>query len=146
MTASRNVHIAPDGAEIHDSILGAPDEAVISWAFGHQWQPKLTAGERKGYGTKVREVIAECPCGRERRDIIGKSGHLYARTYTGGHKVRAGRVDVEEARGEWARRERAKDAAAKRAAKRAAEQSPPPAGSASTTTEPGALALVPAAG
>lgn len=114
--------INSDAVLRHASILSAPDEAVLCWAFGHRWEPGPVI-ERRDYGGRVWAVQATCPCTRLRSETIDPhSGELMKpREYGGGHGLNA-RLPVErqEARLEWGRRTRAKQAAAakdKRAAK-----------------------------
>lgn len=134
MTAA-NHRIAPDGAEWHNSVLDAPDEAVLCWAFNHRWIPGPLV-RRSGYGGDVNDCRAECPCGRIRVDTLHpKTFAKLTRSYSGGHRLRAGMATKDEARAEWFRRMRAKaSAAGRRSRKRAGERRPPSGGTDSTTT------------
>jgi hypothetical protein len=132
MTAA-NHRVAPDGAKWHDSILAAPDEVILCWAFNHRWIPGPVV-DRPGYGGTVTECRAECPCDRKRLDTMHPDTfELLARSYSGGHRLRSGVASKIEARAEWFRRIRAKASAGRsRKRRRAGQQQPSGAGSTTT--------------
>jgi hypothetical protein len=114
VTASRDLRYDPYGAEWHNSILDAPDEAVLCWGWGHRWDAVKKDPRKSAHGIPLEDVVLTCrSCGRVRHVALTLNGHdIFSSNYSNGHRLRTGNALVREAREEWSRREGARAKAA----------------------------------
>jgi hypothetical protein len=135
-----DLRIAPDGARWHDSVLAAPDEAILCWAWGHPWRAVKKQSRKSARGIPLEDVELTCPCcGRQRNVSLRVNGHdIFSSSYTKGHRLRTGNPTVREAREEWSRRQGARAKAAGRTARRPRTDPRAESATDSTTTGPDA--------
>jgi hypothetical protein len=142
VTASRDLRYDPYGAEWHNSILDAPDEAVLCWGWGHRWDAVKKDPRKSAHGIPLEDVVLTCrSCGRVRHVALTLNGHdIFSSNYSNGHRLRTGNALVREAREEWSRREGARAKAAGPRSRRKSTDPRPSSGSGSTTTDASASA------